>query len=284
MVPKHYIKESSLEKNIRLVDIDKYTEAHAVAGAHRHAFYELVVVRDGSGFHEIDFVSHRIHRHSVSFLAPGQIHTLQNGQMLDCEVLIFNDDLLKGDEETIRILSSLVLFFHRHPVVVIEPGEMQQLHRTLDIIRSEIQRRVSDHHVIQHATLLLLHQLRARCNENNASIGLSSSEYLKFIEQLEHSYRMEHSVSYYAERLSLDLRKLNELVRSSSGESALQIIHRRLLLEAKRLLLYSNSSIKEIAEQLGFLDTSYFSRFFFKNSGLRPMEFRKQFLKSTTET
>jgi AraC-like DNA-binding protein len=69
---------------------------------------------------------------------------------------------------------------------------------------------------------------------------------------------------------------LNETVKGTLGQPAGMIIRERLLLEAKRLLRYSDSPVAEIATHLNFEDPSYFSRFFKKHTGFSPSEFREQ--------
>ncbi|MNC62696.1 Bifunctional transcriptional activator/DNA repair enzyme AdaA [compost metagenome] len=68
---------------------------------------------------------------------------------------------------------------------------------------------------------------------------------------------------------------LNNLCRELAGQTALQIIHQRLLLEAKRNLIYTNMSISQLSDGLGFSDPTYFSRFFRRLCGQTPNAFRQ---------
>jgi len=63
-------------------------------------------------------------------------------------------------------------------------------------------------------------------------------------------------------------------VKTQSGKPAIKHIHERQLLEAKRLLFHANNSLKEIAFDLGFSDASYFNRFFKRETGVTPAEYR----------
>ena len=85
-----------------------------------------------------------------------------------------------------------------------------------------------------------------------------------------------HQVSFYANLMNLSEKTLYNTCKTISEKSAQELIQQRILLEAKRLLVYSNFSVKEIATQLGFHDYSYFTRFFSKNVGLSPIQFRQQ--------
>ena len=77
--------------------------------------------------------------------------------------------------------------------------------------------------------------------------------------------------------MGITARRLQQAVAESVGKTPKQLIDDRLLLEAKRLLVYTNHSIKEIGFQLGFEEPTNFSRFFRKQAGHSPAEFRKPF-------
>ena len=69
---------------------------------------------------------------------------------------------------------------------------------------------------------------------------------------------------------------LNALCRQTVGKSALELIHERMILEAKRNLVYTSMSISEVSYAIGFSDPAYFTRFFKRQVGLSPKEFRKR--------
>jgi AraC-like DNA-binding protein len=92
--------------------------------------------------------------------------------------------------------------------------------------------------------------------------------------QVEVSYRELHEVGAYAALLNLPVRQLSEAVKAQSGKPAIKHVHERLVLEARRLLFYTDQSLKEIAFELGFSEASYFSRFFKRETGLTPAAYR----------
>ncbi|MGC3555689.1 helix-turn-helix domain-containing protein, partial [Pseudomonas aeruginosa] len=69
-------------------------------------------------------------------------------------------------------------------------------------------------------------------------------------------------IDEYARRLGISPAHLNGVARRHSGQTALGIVHQRLLLEAKRDLVYSAMTVNEIADRLGFSEPAYFTRFF----------------------
>ncbi|SMB99467.1 transcriptional regulator, AraC family [Hymenobacter roseosalivarius DSM 11622] len=87
-------------------------------------------------------------------------------------------------------------------------------------------------------------------------------------------FRTQHQVQFYAGQLSRSPKTLANLFALYNEKSPLAVIQERLVLEAKRLLLYSDKSAKEITYELGFEDAAYFSNFFKKHTALAPSVFR----------
>ena len=96
----------------------------------------------------------------------------------------------------------------------------------------------------------------------------------KFNLLVEKNFKSEHSVSFYAEQLCKAPKTLSNLFAIFNLKPPSQIIQERIIVEAKRLLRYTDRSVKHITFELGFEDVSYFSNFFKKNTGVSPSDFR----------
>lgn len=84
-----------------------------------------------------------------------------------------------------------------------------------------------------------------------------------------------HTVGYYADQLNVHPNHLNAVVKSISGQTALQLIHHHIIQQAKSHLLQTEMSVQEVAYALYFDSPNYFSRFFKKNTNLTPLAYRK---------
>ncbi|WP_205431326.1 helix-turn-helix domain-containing protein [Flavobacterium arcticum] len=96
---------------------------------------------------------------------------------------------------------------------------------------------------------------------------------------VENNYRKHHEVQYYASALNKSPKTLANVFALYGKKTPLQIIQERVVNEAKRLLYYTDKSIKEIAVETGFEDTSHFSRFFKKQTSFTPTEFKNSIKK-----
>ncbi len=98
--------------------------------------------------------------------------------------------------------------------------------------------------------------------------------FLKFCDLIETNFRDHLTLAQYAERLSITGARLNDICRRMASLPAKEVVHERLLQEARRLLRFTTVQVGEISYQLGFTDPAYFSRFFTKRTGLPPSQFR----------
>jgi len=96
---------------------------------------------------------------------------------------------------------------------------------------------------------------------------------------IEENYQHNLKVNNYADMLSITANHLTQLVKQTTGKTTNEILQEKIILEVKRLLLYTNLTVTEIAAQMNFADQSYFTKYFKKCTGLTPLQYRTQSLK-----
>ncbi|PKM32154.1 MAG: AraC family transcriptional regulator [Gammaproteobacteria bacterium HGW-Gammaproteobacteria-12] len=114
----------------------------------------------------------------------------------------------------------------------------------------------------------------ARNEAQEPTDGRGREHVQAFVRLLEVHFREHLPIEHYASRLGISAAHLNALCRRLAGQSALQLINQRLLLEAKRCLVYTTMTVSQVSDSLGFSEPGYFSRFFKRGSGLSPKAFR----------
>jgi len=93
---------------------------------------------------------------------------------------------------------------------------------------------------------------------------------------VEEHFKEKHKVSDYADMLFKSPKTLSNLFKLYSNNTPLSVINNRIIVEAKRLLLFSDKTCEQIAYLLGYDEPGHFSKFFKRHVGLSPFEFRKQ--------
>ena len=126
-----------------------------------------------------------------------------------------------------------------------------------------------------YINVLLVYLSRLYTEQFPSKLGLPNQELLrKFRAAIDRHFHSLHHVADYADLLHLTPNHLTECVKQQSGKTAIEHIHERVVMEAKRQLLHTDLSTKEIAWQIGFADVSYFHRFFKRLSGHTPATYR----------
>ena len=128
-----------------------------------------------------------------------------------------------------------------------------------------------------HLLIILVAALRLASRGDSAAVRGPHAQLVgRFRDAVERRFRSQASIIDYAELLGVTAKQLRAACLKVAGKSPLQLIRQRTLLEARRLLIYSNMTIAEIGYSLGFDDPAYFSRFFSSEAGLSPRGFRER--------
>ena len=125
------------------------------------------------------------------------------------------------------------------------------------------------------AVVLLMASFRGTANLEHSYYNHGDVYYRNFIELIEEHIKNEHEVTFYAEKLHISAKYLNELCKIKSGHKAKEIITSFLISKIKQEIIMSGKSIKTIAYEYGFSDQSSMGKFFAKVTKMSPSEFRK---------
>jgi AraC family transcriptional regulator, transcriptional activator of pobA len=253
---------------------------------HRHTYFEILFIEEGQGFHEIDFHSYIVTGPCIHFLTPGQVHLLRFSAPCTGYVVAFSEDFYTFYNPAAPLLSKFP-FFHsggRQPAVALRADECKYLHNVLENMVTDHNQDGADLSLTGPYLGVLLQKcafiaLRDAQNYDAASQGVPELVG-RFQEMVEKNFREIHEVQQYATRMEVTPDYLGKIIKKYLGTSCQDYILEKLLLEAKRLLIFTNLSNKEIAYHIHIEDPSYFGRIFKRKTGLTPNAYREQVRKS----
>lgn len=275
------------EKIVEVTCLPEFFDtAQEVVRQHVHPFYEVVWFTEGEGRCRVDFNEYPIGRDMVFFIAPGQVHSLDSSvDRGRCRgyVLKVSSGLLRS--EALSDNGSLLKYnvFNAHdrlPYIRLGQKASDALTRIIEGVSRELASPEAIGHVeyLRSLVKMLIIQFERSYNPDDEQLfspsKLSHRAFLSFRRDVEHNFRRMHSVKEYAGMLNVTTKTLANYVSECSSFTPLEIINNRITLEAKRLLRFSDYMVKEISFELGFEDPSYFVKFFKRQSGYSPAEYR----------
>jgi AraC family transcriptional regulator, transcriptional activator of pobA len=262
--------------------INNSTYPHETDRPHRHKYYEICVFVNGAGKHEIDFATHTIQSNSIHFLSPGQVHLISREEDYHGYLMVFSKDFYALDTFHEDLLFQLPFFNNPTmvPILNLDPIGFQEILALIQLIKKEYTARQELGREILRSYLQVF---LLKCKQYYVRYFAEKKKMLdphftlvqQFNTLLEQQFSRNHLVQDYADQLSLSPALLNKYVKKITGNTAGELLMERLILQAKRYLIYTDLSNKEIAYQLNYEDPSYFSRIFKKKTGLTPSEFRQ---------
>jgi AraC family transcriptional activator of pobA len=251
---------------------------------HRAEFYQIIWIQKGSPIHYIDFKSIELKKNSILFVPKDCVSFFDNSHDYDGKIFLFTDSFFGNDFNNVQFLQNTILYNNLYEISLIKINEkVVELFNVIEAMQTEL---ATLNDLAQPIILRnLLHNFlllaeRTKPIQGFKEIKLSANlDYLMlFKDLLEKNFRSNKSVSKYASDLSISEKRLNKATSQILDKTPKQLIDERILLEAKRLLVHSNSTIKEIAFILGYEEPTNFIKYFRKHTQNTPSDFREQYL------
>ncbi len=243
-------------------------------GAHRHAdLTQLLYIRRGWAEVEIEGEHTRIEQAAIQVVPPLCVHGFRFSERVEGYVLTLASPLLRQLETELDGQQDAL----RSAALHLAGADRCYLNTLFEAIDSEYRNAAPARELLLQSLVGVLavwvaRQMLVR-REQRPSRG---QELLaRFTRLVEQDFRQQRSVEAYAMQLDISPAYLNTLARRFAGHTALGLLHQRLLLEAKRELIYTAMTISQISDQLGFSEPAYFSRFFKRMTGRSPNDFRQ---------
>ena len=249
---------------------------------HRHNYYSIIWSFTATGKHIIDFHEYSIEPRSIFFVSPLQVHQVVTDPGPKGLVILFTREFLQMNSIREDFISNLRLFRDSDETPPLPLNEMVSLQ--LMTFADAMNKAFKSTDAMKFETIgaylkLFLIACNGQCSlfpdSNTQNIEVGRSLVQRFKGLVEQHFTEWHQVQDYAKELNVSPGYLNEVISSAIHKPAKEYIQNRLILETKRLSLFTSKSIKEIGYDLGFGDPSHFSKFFKSFTGNSIGEFRE---------
>lgn len=282
---KHiHIKSSNLPDFFK---IDTFANIHSmypeiIDNMCSHDFYLIMWFRNGRGTHFVDFDTYNITGNNIHFLTDKNIHLYKGEKFQDGISIYFSPEFLFHlDPSTVdNIIYTCFGYKSGINQCKVTENAINKLSTIVDYMIKESKDGNNDFQKSNLAALLSLF-LTTTIQECEWSSYLQANKespslktYKRYLYCVEKNYKNMHFVKEYAKELGISECILARYTHRYENCSPAKIINHRIVLEAKRMLCFTDKRIKEIANELGFRDASYFNKVFKKETGLSPVDFK----------
>lgn len=239
---------------------------------YRTADFQIIMVKDGIGKLQLNMQEVVIQQGDVIVLKPG--------------VLVMQDSFSESINVGIVAYSgNLQEWIMQEPFGIIHPTgqNLENINNYFGLIEQTLLYQPKNKLIIEPLIISLLYYCGDLCkNDDSRDVRKRlagddrNQELFKSFMQLLNTYgKQEHKIPFYAEQLNITPNYLNSIVRKVSGETMNHWIDLLLVSEAKAALAYSTMTVQQISDALSFSTVAFFCKFFKKQTGMTPMEYRK---------
>jgi AraC family transcriptional regulator, transcriptional activator of pobA len=274
-----FINKPQSKTEFEILQFDSMEEPD-VDDVHRHTFYEILWVDSGKSRQIIDYVPHNLGSRSLFFISPGQVHEFEAWQPLQGGTIMFTRDFfLMGRQDNHSLFElSFLDNAYTNPQLQLGTGEFTAVRSTITQLLHEKGRKNPDEQILQSLLHILLRQIQRGVDSKSTHKKLKRHLILQkqFQELIDRNFKTNNTAQYYADELNITQHHLNRIIKEQTGKTATELIRARTLLEAKRMLTFTDMTISEIAAELGFFDSSYFAKIFKKEEGVSASAFHQR--------
>jgi len=251
------------------IKIEPFRKHTRVTKPHKHNKYlEFVYFTKATGFHVIDHFKIEITNPIFFVVRKEQIHYWNLTSEPEGYVIIIKEAFIAQclDIEIKQQLAKISVFPY------LTPQDNNTIEQLFKLLISE-NKNPKNKTIVEGLMKVLLNKLLQIEKKN---ILTHQSIYHEFIALLSSQETLSNSVKYYADLLNTSPQNLNINCRNECNKSASEVLSDFILSEAKRLLLYTEKNISEIAYSLSFRDNSHFTKYFKRYAGKTPSQFRSK--------
>jgi AraC family transcriptional regulator, transcriptional activator of pobA len=280
--PIHLLFKSNSD-HFFCLEIEEIMQMQYPVPPSKHSCHTLIFISSGQHVMKLGYQEYITTDNEIIMVPAGQIFSLDNVNSIHKgHICQFHPDILIGKYGSREMLNEFdFMKISGNPKVTLASEDVANVTAVLERLQREYSETTTANlNIVQSYLIALFYEMNKNSVKSTKNISAAEVITNKFKELIHENIKTHHFVHYYASLLNVTPNHLNKSVRTVTGKSAAKWIDETILLEAKYLLFQTTLSVSEIATQIGLEDQSYFSRFFKKNEGISPIQYRKLIDKS----
>ncbi|TCK85105.1 helix-turn-helix domain-containing protein [Albibacterium bauzanense] len=258
--------------NIKWLDLN-IDSLEKIKKPHRHDYFSIYFLISGETIQFIDFHEYKVQANALIVMRPEQIHFHVKAKNAKLLLISFKEQFLMS----LQSRNNWHDIFGAD-VIELDSDSMQAFMNFINLMIEEYDSELKNKEILAKIFSALLDKISLHLKKNDSLEKRKKyNSIYKGFKQLVTVHALEEvKVSDYAKRLFVSPGHLNDVIKEITGKNAKTLINEQRILEAKRLLFWTNTPIREVAYQTGFDDPAYFTRFFKKYTGLLPSDFQQK--------
>jgi AraC family transcriptional activator of pobA len=242
----------------------------------RKDFFEIVWLKNEDPLHALKLEDSNVKGDWIYLIPPYRVHQL-NKAGKNGELISFKREILEeGDKEFLLDLFKIFNVQGEFSCLRMDAEAAADLSNVYKLLSEEYNKGSENLPIVKTLLKALLLKLIQIKDLEFTDHDINQTRVYEFLMLLESNFLTVRNTDFYAGKLGISSKRLNQILKDKLDKTGMQIIHDRIILEAKRLIIHSEQTIKEISFELGFSDRPYFSRFFKKQTGESPDSYQKQ--------
>lgn len=264
-------------------DLRRRVSRKDLLALYHYSFHTLICVTEGDVTQLVDFQPVASSVGSLLVLRPGQVHSFGSDEGWDGWMVLFRAEFLPSETQTTADLLPALGLDRLPDHLSLSTGDFEAISEVITRMRLDAESDASPkdvHALLRYQLCALLVRLTILQDQHvEAAVARTPGiqRFAKFRRLVEQNYAGWHQVADYAAALACTEKSLTRAALEATGQSAKAVIMARIALEAKRLLVHTDSPIFLIAEDLGFEEATNFAKFFKRETGCTPIRFRRQY-------
>jgi AraC-like DNA-binding protein len=266
-------------KNLWMEDLEGILEKHPILEyPHKSTYFSLYLVENAVGEMIIDNHKVIIDQPKAIVIKPQSVNKLQTDKIAKGKVICFTEDFFSLRYNNNVLYQFDFLKQESKPCIRLNNNQFQKSFDILNFMYDEFltHQQTSSKVLRSYLNILLFQVDRAFSIVPNTYVKSIKRERIIEFESLVDKYFDKYKLPCdFAEQMHLSPNYLNKICKEETGKTAGEIIRKRIIIEAQRLLHYTNDSVNEISDKLGFEHVSYFITMFKRETGFPPEKFRR---------